>query len=94
VILQTFDGGVNWSNPLIETDAKLTDIEFVGPDTGWIVGEKGTVLYTVNGGTDWVAQPTPTESSLLGITILDDPSVGWIVGEQGLLLRTTTGGTR
>jgi len=52
----------------------LNDIFFSGPNEGWAVGEKGTVLNTADGGQSWVRQSKdlllnfPPRMSLHGIT--------------------------
>ena len=38
-----------WQNPLPQGNY-LTSISFVNPDTGWAVGDAGTIIKTTNGG--------------------------------------------
>jgi len=38
------------------TDATLRSLYFINDKTGWAVGDNGTILYTVDGGTFWIRQ--------------------------------------
>lgn len=71
----------------------LNDIYFpVDVNTGWLVGFYGTILNTVNGGTNWTAQTSGTNFNLNGV-IFDDNNNGWACGNFGTILYTTNGGT-
>jgi photosystem II stability/assembly factor-like uncharacterized protein len=53
-IYHTGDGGQNWeqqAHPSCLGD--LTDVYFINPDTGWIVGTYKIVLKTTDGGKNW-----------------------------------------
>jgi photosystem II stability/assembly factor-like uncharacterized protein len=60
----------------------------------WAVGAQGTILYTDDGGSNWMTQQPPPSAQ--NATFLDvaaaSPSEAWIVGVGGVILRTTTGG--
>jgi photosystem II stability/assembly factor-like uncharacterized protein len=43
-----------WQNPLPQCNF-LTSIKFTDANTGYTVGDGGTILKTTNGGTNWVA---------------------------------------
>jgi len=66
----------------------LTDVQFISPGQGWVVGQ-GAILATSNGGVTWTAQ----DRGNLNLTSVDFVSseVGWAVG-PGTLLGTTDGG--
>jgi photosystem II stability/assembly factor-like uncharacterized protein len=57
---------------------------------GYIVGDSGTILKTVNSGKNFVVCPSGTSSSLYAV---DFPSrdTGYAVGEGGIILLTTNG---
>ncbi len=68
---------------------KFNDIEFRGSE-GWIIGEDGYVLKTVNGGRAW-------ELSKWGSFTLNDIEMltsqkGFIAADNGIILETTDGG--
>jgi|GEM_PF-1647409 len=44
--------GWEWQNPL-PTGNRLNDVDFVDSEHGWIVGDFGTILRTVDGGRSW-----------------------------------------
>ena len=46
----------DWNSLPSSTSHTLTAVHFVGPTTGWVVGEKGTILHTEDGGDTWVSQ--------------------------------------
>ncbi len=41
-----------WQNPLPQGNT-INDIKFVNPNTGYAVGDGGTIIKTTNGGADW-----------------------------------------
>ncbi len=58
---------------------------------GWIAGDKGTVLYTGDGGNTWRLQRTSTGRGLRDVFFVNE-NIGWVVGEQGVILHTISGG--
>ena len=69
-------------------------IEFVyfpHTDTGYVVGDTGTILKTIDGGTTWIAQTSGTDNSLYAVSFAD-VSTGYAVGASGTILKTTNGG--
>jgi photosystem II stability/assembly factor-like uncharacterized protein len=85
-------------------DGSFKKICFVDSDTGWAVGENGTILHTVDGGQSWIKQVSGTSLVLFDVQFFDK-SVGYIIGgdnqdEDGgfrghftsILLRTDDGG--
>lgn len=43
-----------WQNPLPQGNV-LNSVEFINSNTGWAVGDKGTILKTTNGGINWIS---------------------------------------
>src|SRR5690606_6706143 len=85
---------------VLADDATLRDIAFVDAKTGWVVGDRGVVLATDDGGRHWHRQEVPLDAPLLGVHFAD-PQRGWIVGgdatlyshrTRGVVLRTIDGG--
>ena len=55
-ILQTTDGGENWTDQASGTSAALHSIALTNEQHGTIVGALGTILTTADGGATWVPQ--------------------------------------
>lgn len=84
-----------------QEDATLHDIQFVGPNTGWAVGDHGVIWKTTDGGTSWTLQSSGITCTLRSATFLTD-RVGWVAGGRGvpyanqgtgIVLATDDGGT-
>ncbi len=73
-----------WSNP----DLVFYDVTFVFPSRGYIVGDAGTILQSIDGGATWTAQNSGTTEILHGIRFLD-ATFGVAVGAKGTMLFTT-----
>ena len=101
MVLHTSNGGQmidegdkvfnTWLNQDSGTDQPLRDIFVVDALTVWTVGDKGTILSTVDGGVTWERQANDTDANLLSVAFLDANN-GLAVGEKGTILRTTNGG--
>ncbi len=50
MIYRTNDKGVSWDSTVTGTNEILYSLFMVNPDTGWAVGNFGTILKTTNGG--------------------------------------------
>lgn len=81
-------------------DASLRSVFFIDPQEGWIVGDEGVILHTIDGGKRWERQPTGTRASLRSVQFLT-PFIGWAVGREelpygqgsaGVILFTSDGG--
>jgi photosystem II stability/assembly factor-like uncharacterized protein len=84
----------------IEDDAQLFDLQFVGPNTGWAVGDHGVIWHTDDGGEHWRLQSSGVRWPLRGVYFIND-RVGWVVGgctqpfthrSLGLVLKTEDAG--
>lgn len=81
-IYRTTDAGCVWTRIWQADSLYLEQMQFIGPDLGWICGEQGTVIRTDDGGRTWddltIIQ---TEGNLLlyGMCFLDD-STGHVAG--------------
>lgn len=56
-----------------------------------VVGERGHILISENGGESWVQSRVPTQATLTGI-YFHNSQLGWAVGHDAVILRTTDGG--
>ncbi len=60
-------------------DAKLHAITFVDQRHGWVVGDRGVLLRTTDGGRRWRLVEMPVDCSLHDVCFLDTRT-GWVVG--------------
>lgn len=91
-IYRTMNGGVNWDTVSINNNA--WSIFFANQVTGYAVGgytNLPLILYTSNGGSNWILQQSPVQQALWAVKFIN-PLTGWAVGDNGTILKTTTGG--
>ena len=81
-------------------DATLRSAFFIDHKEGWVVGDEGAILHTLNGGRTWQRQATGMRSSFRSVHFLN-PDIGWVVGREelpygmgsvGVVLYTNNGG--
>ncbi len=85
--------GLNWllqSVPIAFQNVDLKSVCF-DLDTGWVVGAKGAIMKTRNGGTNWLPQVSGVTTTLRSVSFLDGLT-GYAVGDSGTILKTTNGG--
>ena len=83
-----------WFQQTSGTIHNLNSVYFVDINTGWAVGDSGTILNTTNGGTNWNVQTIDTMFSLYSVHF-EDNNTGWAVGNYlnvAVILKTTDGG--
>ena len=56
-----------------------------------VVGERGRILVSDDGGRSWTRADVPTRATLTGVSLIDG-SHGWAVGHDAVILRTRDGG--
>ncbi len=78
-IMKTTDGGQTWSVILDQHGNRLNGIAFADAQTGFAVGDKGTLLQTTNGGSTWQAITAPLLRDYREITFLNS-TLGYIAG--------------
>ena len=81
-----------WNNSLNGTSNTLNSVYFTDANTGYAVGTSGTILKTVNGGSNWIIQTSGTANSLSSV-YFTNANIGYAVGESGTILKTVNGGT-
>jgi hypothetical protein len=67
-------------------------VHFVDARDGWVVGEKGTILATTDGGASWQKRPSGV-GVMLGRVYFADAKNGWTVGQDGTILTITVPNT-
>ena len=70
----------------------LWSVYFPDSNTGYAVGDGGTIIKTINGGTNWTAQTSGTLYTLRSI-YFTDTNTGYTVADGGTILKTINGGT-
>lgn len=56
-----------------------------------VVGERGHILVSLDGGESWQQKPVPTAKMLTSVHFVDD-KLGWAVGHDGHIVATKDGG--
>jgi len=79
-----------WEKQTSGITDNLREVYFINSNTGWTVGEGGTILKTTNGGTNWTIQVNFRFAYFIGCYFLN-ANVGWASGDGGLY-KTTDGG--
>ncbi|HKP47977.1 MAG TPA: YCF48-related protein [Pyrinomonadaceae bacterium] len=72
-----------WTRQRISSMAPLHSVFFLDASRGWVVGGRGTVLSTDDGGAHWRALPRPTEDNIRDIHFFD-PQQGIIICERNI----------
>ncbi len=95
VILKTTNGGANWQVLLRNNQSRLYSVSVLSPQVVYCVGDSGAVVYTSNGGTNWINQVSGATSTLRDVIFKNygPVSIGWIAGKNGVILSTSNGGT-
>ncbi len=87
-------------NVAVYDDCELTGLCFVDEKSGWVVGRRGLLLVTRDGGTNWHRYDLGVSCDIEDIQFAS-PSHGWVAGgfrvphaskSRGVLFETTDGG--
>jgi photosystem II stability/assembly factor-like uncharacterized protein len=81
----------SWKPQSSGTSAKLFSVAFATPQSGWAVGDSGTILHTEDGGNNWKPQSSDTKEGLNSVAFVT-PQLGWAVGSFATILHTEDGG--
>lgn len=88
-VRKTYDGGVTWTGTNLHVG--LYGIFFPTPESGWVVGDNGTIFHTTDYGTTWTAISSAGSDPYYDIWFTDSLH-GWIVGGSGSSVRRTSDG--
>jgi photosystem II stability/assembly factor-like uncharacterized protein len=93
LILRRDQHTANWLREDSGVSEHLTGVSFANESTGIIVGTKGTVLTTTNGGDTWFnwGAKRVFDNDLYDVSFID-ASTGTAVGTNGAIWHTTDGG--
>jgi photosystem II stability/assembly factor-like uncharacterized protein len=73
----------SWMRQPVGSLAWLHAVFFLDENHGWVVGSRGTLLATVDGGKSWQTKSQPTPDVLRDIYFTDDEN-GWLLCEGNL----------
>lgn len=77
--------------PTVSAKDRFYGVAHANPEALWLAGNMGKIVYSSDGGSTWVPQPTPVSSTIQSIAAWDHDVVV-AVGDGGVVLRTTDGG--
>lgn len=80
-----------WELQFSSSNEDLNSVWFVDNQTGWAVGNSGTILYTKDAGNRWDIQDAGLSKNLNNVFFTDSLN-GTIVGDQGCVLKTSDQG--
>lgn len=90
-MLKSTDGGETWVNtPPAGVNGYLRKVNFISPDTGWIMTGGGTVFKTMDAGKTWINQNNELPNAVSMFFL--NGKVGWAVGGAKTLVKTNDGG--
>lgn len=85
----------NWTTLNSGTNQDLIAVHFpTDGSTGFVVGNRATILKTANGGNTWSRQSSGATVGLTAVHFQADATTGYVVGGAGIILKTTNGGAR
>lgn len=83
-----------WVTQNSGTTNELRSVYFTSADTGYVVGWKGTILKTTNGGNDWISISTDTTYNYFSCFFINSDT-GYVMGGLGstrVFKKTLNGG--
>lgn len=75
------------------TAKNLHGVETYGSNYIWLVGARGSIYYSSDGGKSWKPQVSRTKDLLTSVEFIDERR-GWITGIYGIILKTEDGGEK
>jgi len=72
-------------------ESEIRAVYFADNSNGWIIGVKGLIKHTYNGGGSWTTQNSGVSNDLNDLYFANS-TTGWIVGDNGTILYTNNAG--
>lgn len=97
---RTEDGGQTWQTQILTDGGRLSQIQFVSPQVGWMradLGHNGNILTTRDGGASWQKQSVNIRSywNIIDMQFLDE-RIGFLLvhveSKKNQVMRTMDGG--
>lgn len=82
----------SWTALTSGTTTNLNGVFAINSSICYVVGNAGTILKTIDGGTSWVPQVSGI-SQVLYYVFFTDANNGYAVGDNNTAIKTTNGGT-
>lgn len=79
-----------WTQTAVPARSPLRDIAFLDERRGFIVGDRGLILASEDGGKSWREVKAPTEENLTAVFFRGER--GWAAGWSGVVLHSADGG--
>ncbi len=86
-IIRSDDSGSTWQQVVSSAANHYSNVAFVSPKVGYVIGWGGTLLETGDSGISWATSNSTTHNNLSGIAAVG-PNV-WIVGDSGTILESS-----
>jgi photosystem II stability/assembly factor-like uncharacterized protein len=90
-VLVSTANGTNWTRVSDSTRSQIYAVDFADPLRGWVVGDNGTMLRTVDGGAHWSKMTGIETATMTSVDFVNEFN-GWAVGTGTTVLRTANGG--
>jgi photosystem II stability/assembly factor-like uncharacterized protein len=89
-------GAKNWQSSFNLEPGLFADIQMITRSFGWIVGDSAMLLFTSNGGQNWLRVdpdflPVDSTVDFRSVSFVSETN-GWAVGDEGAILNTVDGG--
>ena len=92
-IFRSVDGGISYNQIFFKADTGFLHHAFIDTLYGWVVGDKGLVMHTQDGGQTWIRWgKVETDLALIKVFFLDQKH-GWTTNGMDLFY-TTDGGKK
>lgn len=91
LVLIGFSSFAQWELLTSGVTESLNSVYFVDPNTGYAVGNQGTILKTNDGGGTWYSQFSGTDQELIYVGSPEANTI-FVLAVNGMILKTTNGG--
>jgi len=78
---------VEWDSLLYNKSLRMNEHMFLNKDTGFIVGDSGLIIRTLDGGKTWLKLNSGVTENLINLAKLPSGEV-FVYGDKGILLKT------
>src|SRR5438477_2287957 len=89
LIYYSVNDGTTWNNLSLGSQ-NFNSVSFADANTGWAVGDAGTIYKTVNGGLNWTSQTSPNSNNLRSVKATTTIAAV-ACGDNGTVIYTTNG---
>jgi photosystem II stability/assembly factor-like uncharacterized protein len=91
--LRTENGGFRWQKQNLPVDVTLSGVFVKDKKNAVLVGSRGSIFTTDDGGKNWRRSAVGAKDHLYGVVLTgENLEIGWAVGTYGRILKTTDGG--